>query len=80
VQSATATVLLDGERIARVGLLAGRNVAEPTLPERIWGTVTGNLLLPLAALLVILGVVLLVRHQRARSMRSRMRRISRRTR
>jgi D-alanyl-D-alanine carboxypeptidase (penicillin-binding protein 5/6) len=79
-QIGTATVLLDGERIARVGLLAGRKVAEPTLPERIWGKVTGNLVLPLAVLLVILSVVLLVRHQRARRMRSRMRRISRRTR
>jgi hypothetical protein len=79
-QIGTATVLIDGERIARVGLLAGRNVAEPTLPERIWGAVTGNLLPLLAALLVILALVLLVRHQRARRMKSRMRRISRRTR
>ena len=76
----TATVLLDGKRIARVGLLSGRDVAEPTLPERAWGTVKGSFMLPLLAFLVILLVVLLVRHQRARSMKSRMRRISRRTR
>jgi D-alanyl-D-alanine carboxypeptidase (penicillin-binding protein 5/6) len=76
----TATVLLDGQRIARVDLLAGRSVAEPSTGDRILGAATGNLLPLVLALLVILSVVLLVRHQRARRARSRMRRIGRRAR
>jgi D-alanyl-D-alanine carboxypeptidase (penicillin-binding protein 5/6) len=75
-----ATVLVDGLRIARVRLMAGRDVAAPSAVERVWGAVTGTLWLPALLLFAILSVALAVRHQRARSMKSRMRKISRRTR
>ncbi len=79
-QIGSATVRLDGEVIARVPLLAGRDVAAPSLPERLWGAVTDNPVYIVLALLVILAAVLLFRRRRTKRMRSRMQRISRRQR
>jgi D-alanyl-D-alanine carboxypeptidase (penicillin-binding protein 5/6) len=73
----SATVTLDGERIASVPLLAGRDVAAPSALERIRGAIADSPVYVVLALLVVLSVALLLRRRRESDMRSRMRDIGR---
>lgn len=73
----TATVRLDGEKIASVPLLAGRDVVAPSTLERILGAVTDSPAYAALVLLVVLSVALLLRRRSERNMRSRMRKAGR---
>ena len=73
----SATVTIDGERIQTVRLFASRDIAEPTLLDRL----TGNLLYALIGLTVvvfaILGVLAVVRSRHQSRMKRRLRRVTR---
>ncbi len=76
----TATVSLDGARIATVPLLADRAVAEPGLFDRGLDWLASNLLYIFLALFAILVLVLLVRRRHESEMRTRLARAGRRRR
>lgn len=73
----TATVRVDGERIATVKLVAARSVEEPTLIDKVRGNIALTLLALLIVLSAILGVVAVARHRRSSRMRKRLQRVSR---
>lgn len=76
----SASVLVDGETIRKVGLFADRNVAEPGPIERALGLLLSNLVYLGVALLVILGLALLFRRRQERKMKSRLIRAGKRRR
>lgn len=73
-----ATVLLDGRRVARVGLLARSSVTAPTPFERVRGFLTGNLVLVLLGVFAIMVLALAYRRRRTRKARDKLRRLGRR--
>lgn len=76
----SATVTVDGDQIATVKLLAARSVEEASLIEKLKGQVIFLIIGLLVVLFAILGVVALIRHRREARTRSRLRRVTRRTR
>lgn len=73
----TATVRLDGERLAVVPLFAGREVEKPSLIQKVFGNplwIAGLLALVLFA---IIGMLLLARRRRERNARKRLQRVLR---
>lgn len=73
-----ATVLLAGQRVARVGLLARSGVTAPTLPEKVEGFVTENFLLVIGAVFAIMTAALVYRRRRTRKAKDKLRRLGRR--
>jgi D-alanyl-D-alanine carboxypeptidase (penicillin-binding protein 5/6) len=74
----SAIVLLDGQKVARVGLLARSSVSAPTTLERVRGFLTGNLVLVLLGVFAIMVLALAYRRSRTRKARNKLRRLGRR--
>lgn len=74
----SAIVLLEGEKVAEVPLLARSEVTAPTLPERVEGFVVENILPILLALFAIMILALAYRRGRTRKARDKLRRLGRR--
>lgn len=72
-----ATVRLNGERLDRVPLFAGRTVEEPTTLDRLLGSPLLIVGLPLLIVFAILGMLLLARRRRKRNARKRLKRVLR---
>lgn len=74
----SATVLLEGRRVAMVSLLARSKVTAPTLPEKIEGFLTDNPLPIIGAVFAIMVIALVYRRGRTRKARDKLRRLGRR--
>lgn len=70
-----ATVMLNGERFARVPLFAGRSVDEPTIIQRLLGGPLVPIGLLVALLFAILALFLFLRRRKQRNARKRLKRV-----
>jgi len=73
----SATVTVDGERIQMVSLFASRDIAEPTLLDRLTGNIIYLVIALILVMFAILGLLAVVRHRHQSRMRRKLRRVTR---